>query len=103
VSDTVTPGTVAMIKDPPTDPEFGETDTSLGVRLNEASAYEWPFGIPTSKNIFYELSVWDATLLMVKTASVVLTEVVVYLTSNIYSSTELVSPVMSVPVAFSYH
>jgi hypothetical protein len=52
VSDTVTPGIMAVINDPPTDPETGETDTSLGVRLNEASTSEWPAGIPTSKKSF---------------------------------------------------
>jgi hypothetical protein len=68
VEDTVAPGTEAVIKDPPTDPELGETDTSFGVRLNEASTNEWLSGIPTSKYSCWELRVWDVTLLMVKTA-----------------------------------
>jgi hypothetical protein len=38
--DTVAPGTDAVIKDPPIDPEFGETDTSFGVSSNEASTKE---------------------------------------------------------------
>jgi hypothetical protein len=101
--DTVTPGTEAVINDPPIDPEFGETETSFGVRLNEASTSEWPSGIPTSKNSFWELSVWDVTSLMVNTASVVLTEVAGYFTSEMYSSTELVSPVRLVPVTLSCH
>jgi hypothetical protein len=49
IEDTVIPGTEIVIIDPPTDPKFGETDTSFGVRLNEASTSEWPSGIPTSK------------------------------------------------------
>jgi hypothetical protein len=92
-----------VINDPPTDPEFGKTDTSFGVRLNEASTSEWLSGIPTSKNSFWELSVWDVTSLMVNTASVVLTEVAGYFTSEMYSSTELVSPVRLVPVTLSCH
>jgi hypothetical protein len=52
VEDTVTPGTEAVINDPPTDPEFGETETSFGVRSKDASTREWPFGIPTSKNSY---------------------------------------------------
>jgi hypothetical protein len=40
VEDTVAPGTKAVIKDPPTDPEFGVTDTSFGVSSNDASTRE---------------------------------------------------------------
>jgi hypothetical protein len=57
VEDTVAPGTEAVIKDPPIDPEFGETETSFGVRSNEASTSEWPSGMPTSKNSCWELRV----------------------------------------------
>jgi hypothetical protein len=37
---TPTPGTEAVINDPPTDPEFGEIDTNFGVKLKDASTIE---------------------------------------------------------------
>lgn len=52
-------------------------DTSFGVSSKVASTKECPSGIPTSKNNFCELRVYEVTLVIVKTASVVLTEAVV--------------------------
>lgn len=49
VSETVAPGTVAVIKVPPTDPETGVTETSLGLIRKVASMRLWFFGIPYSK------------------------------------------------------
>ena len=37
---TTTPGTDAVINDPPTDPELGEMETNLGVKLRDASTIE---------------------------------------------------------------
>jgi hypothetical protein len=37
---TPTPGTDAVINDPPTDPELGEMDTNFGVKLRDASTIE---------------------------------------------------------------
>jgi len=40
VTEELAPGTTAVMRDPPTDPEFGEMETSLGVKVMEASTME---------------------------------------------------------------
>jgi len=41
-----TPGTVAVIHVPPTEPTYGEMDMSLGSRLIPAVITELPAGLP---------------------------------------------------------
>jgi hypothetical protein len=48
-TDDPAPGITAVMSDPPTEPEFGDTDTSLGVKVNDSSITEWLSGVPTSK------------------------------------------------------
>lgn len=40
VTEEPAPGTTVVIKDPPMDPEFGEMETSFGVKVMEASTTE---------------------------------------------------------------
>jgi len=48
----VAPGTMAVKRLPPIEPETGEMETSFGVSSKVASTNECPFGTPTSKNSF---------------------------------------------------
>ena len=95
------PGTNAVIKDPPIDPEFGKTDTSFGVRVSEMSYT--PSGIPTSKNKSSDEIDGEVTFEMIKIASDSLIKEVYCLMSSIKSSTEFWSPVKPVPCTLSYH
>jgi len=48
----VAPGTMAVKRLPPIEPETGEMETNFGVSSKVASTNECPFGTPTSKNSF---------------------------------------------------
>ena len=48
-ADEPAPGTTAVIRVPPIEPEFGEMETSFGVKVKGASTTECPSGRPTSK------------------------------------------------------
>ena len=50
--ETVAPGTMAVKRLPPIEPEIGEMETSFGVSSKVASTNECPSGTPTSKNSF---------------------------------------------------
>lgn len=73
-ADEPAPGTTAVIRVPPIEPEFGEMETSFGVKVKGASTTECPSGIPTSKQSFCVLNVWEVTFTIVKSACVVVTE-----------------------------
>lgn len=100
-----TPATVAVITLPPAEPLLGEMLTRPGVRARVvfATIEWWPSGKPTSKKMAMPDSVDELTLLMAKTASVLLTELVVWATPLTVNSTELVVPVNPVPVALTVH
>jgi len=81
------PGTVAVITEPPIDPEFGVIAVSFGMRVISLATVSFPSGRPTSKKTLFDLRTRSVELIMVNTALVASTDLVVCLAAPTKNST----------------